>query len=197
MLFRSCSLNLFLAPLYSVGMPYMEKIIFGVSDQLYGISEGFVGAGMIIGALLSGITGKKFPFTRLHNYFYLLILLVGAMGFCGLPFLVTGTGPSYISYGLFTASAFCFAVLLAIVNILCMTYMQSEIPMEYMGKSMALIIAMSNALFPVGQLIFGGLYDTFSSATWFIYLLVGICTIVITLVMRNMIHKAFPKNVIL
>lgn len=190
----SSSINLFLAPIYSVGMPYMEKIIFRVSDQLYGISEGLVGAGMIIGALLAGTMSKKLPFYRLHIYFYALILMIGFMGACGLPLLLTTSRPSYLSYGIFTASGFCFSLLLAIINILCMTYLQTEIPMTYMGKSMALIIAMANALYPVGQVIFGGLYDVFSHITWIIYILVGICTLVVTLVMRDMIHKVFPKT---
>ena len=30
----ACSFNLFLTPVYTVGYPYMEKIVFGVSDQL-------------------------------------------------------------------------------------------------------------------------------------------------------------------
>lgn len=58
----SCCLNLFLTPIYTVGVPYLEKIVFGVSDQLYGISEGFVGAGMIVGALVVAPLSKKFLF---------------------------------------------------------------------------------------------------------------------------------------
>ncbi len=190
----SSSINLFLAPIYSVGMPFMEKIIFGVSNELYGISEGFVGAGMIIGAVLAGVVAKKYPFAKMHVYFYTIILLVAVMGICGLPIILGTSGPSYVSYVLFTASGFLFAAILAVVNILCMTYMQMEIPMAHMGKCMALIIAMSNALFPVGQLIFGVLYDTFASATWFIYILVGLCTIVITVIMQSTIRKAFPAT---
>ena len=172
----------------------MEKIIFGVSNELYGISEGFVGAGMIIGAVLAGVVAKKYPFAKMHVYFYTIILLVAVMGICGLPIILGTSGPSYVSYVLFTASGFLFAAILAVVNILCMTYMQMEIPMAHMGKCMALIIAMSNALFPVGQLIFGVLYDTFASATWFIYILVGLCTIVITVIMQSTIRKAFPAT---
>ncbi len=191
----SSSFNLFLAPLYSVGMPYMEKIIFNVTDQMYGISEGFVGAGMIIGALLTGIAAKKIPFYRLHKYFYVLILAVGFMAVSALPVIMSGSGVSFASYVIFTGCAFIFASMLAIINILCMTYMQTEIPMELMGKSMALIIAMSNSLYPVGQLIFGGLYNSFSGTTWIIYIMVGILTMGVTIITRHMLIKEFPQKI--
>ncbi len=196
MILISCSFNLFLTPIYTVGLPFMEKIIFRVSDQLYGISEGLVGAGMIGGAVLTGIIAKKVPFEKLYYYFCGIIVLVLGMGVSALPFLVSVSGPSMVSYVVFTACGFLFAFLLAIINILCMTYMQKEIPMEYMGKSMALIMAMPTALMPVGQLIFGGLYDAFASYTWMIYILVALCATVSTVVTYRMIKKAIGNGML-
>ena len=194
MLLVSCSFNLFLTPIYTVGVPFMEKIIFGVSDQLYGISEGCVGAGMIIGALLTGIMSKKLPFTKLYCYFYALIALVLGMGACALPGILNPQGVSILSYVLFTCSGFFFAVVLAIINILCMTYMQLEIPMEFMGKSMALITALSTALMPIGQIIFGGLYDVFADKTFIIYVIVALFCAISTLVTYRMIKTALADG---
>lgn len=121
-----------------------------------------------------------------------MILLICVMGICPLPFIMADSGISFVSYILFTMGAFGFSAMIAIVNILCMTYLQKEIPMEFMGKAMALIIAMSNALYPVGQVIFGGLYDYFTSNTWVVYMIVSLCTIIVTLFMRTIIKKEFP-----
>lgn len=193
----SCSFNLFLTPVYTVGVPFMEKIIFGVSDQLYGISEGCVGAGMIIGALLCGIISKKVTFDKLYYYFYVLIALIIGMGACSLP-IVLGTGDvSYLSYGLFTGIGFLFAVVLAIINIMCMTYMQLEIPMELMGKAMALVTAASTALMPVGQVVFGLLYDAFAAMTWVIYILVAVFCTIATIVTYRMIHRAVAEGTLI
>lgn len=186
----SCSFNLFLSPIYSVGVPFMEKIIFGVSDQLYGISEGCVGAGMILGAVLTSVVAKKLPFPKIYCYFNMLTALVLGMGFCALP-IILGVGEvSYLSYILFTCIGFCFSFVLAIINILCMTYMQMEIPMEFMGKSMAMVTALSMALMPIGQIVFGMLYDLFAAKTWIIYILVAICCIISTIVTYRLMKKA-------
>lgn len=190
MILISCSLNLFLAPLFSVGFPFMEKIIFGVSDELYGISEGFVGIGMILGALCTGFLSKKLPFSKLHIYFTIIILFILGMGVCGLPGILNTTGTSYASYVLFTLFGMLFSLVMAIINILCMTYLQLEIPMELMGKSMSLVSALSTALLPLGQLIFGGLYDLCTSFVWILYVFAGLLCGVITVITRHLIQKA-------
>lgn len=194
MILVSCSLNLFLTPIYTVGLPFMEKIIFGVSDQLYGISEGFIGAGMIVGALLTGLISRVLPFRKLHCYFWFISALVLGMGITTLPAILGQGDTSYLSYVLITAIGFFFAVTLAVVNILCMTYMQREIPQDYMGKSMALITAVSTALMPVGQVIFGGLYDVFADCTYILYGLVGLLSVIATLVTRHLIRKAVKSG---
>lgn len=194
MIVISSSLNLFLTPVYSVGMPYMEKIVFGVSDQLYGFAEGLVGAGMIIGALITSVISKKIPFEKLYKYFYAVTFSIVIMGACTLPVIMSATGPSYTSYVMFTASAFILSVAISIVNILCMTYLQKEIDIKYMGKAMALTIAMSNSLYPLGQIFIGGLYNIFSSALWFTYAIITICALVITVIMKGMLVKEFPER---
>lgn len=190
MILVASSFNLFLTPIYTVGLPFMEKLIFGATDQMYGISEGVVGAGMVVGALLLGVISKKFPFQKLYCYFYLLIFLVLGMGACAVPGILSKNGTSYLSYGLFTCIGFIFAMVLALVNILCMTYMQLEIPMEYMGKCMALITACSTALMPIGQIVFGRLYDIFKSTTWVIYIIVAMCCVVLTCITTRLIRQA-------
>lgn len=189
----SCLLNLFLSPIYSVGVPYIEKIVFGVSDQLYGISEGLVGAGMILGALLVGPLSKKIPIQKLYFYFIMITALVIGMGVTTLDVLLSPSGVSYLSYVIFTAIGFLFAICLANVNISFMTYLQLETPNELMGKTMALTGALSTALMPVGQILFGVLYEVLASKLLLIYLLVAALNIVATIFLKKIVCK-LPKD---
>ena len=193
-LMMACSFNLFLTPIYTVGYPYMEKVIFGVSAELYGISEGIMGAGMIVGALLTGIMSKKLPFWKLHKYFYFIIVFIVGLGIATLPFVRDESGVSYLSYWLFTGIGFLFAAVLAVINIMCMTFMQLEIPMEYMGKAMALVTSLSMAFMPVGQLIFGKLYDIFATSTWWIYAIVTVLSLILTLVTKMLLGRAIENG---
>lgn len=192
----SCSFNLFLTPIYTVGLPFMEKIIFNVSDQMYGISEGFVGAGMIVGAILTSVVSKKIPFKKLHYYFVVITALILAMGSCALPGIMNENGVSFLSYVLFTAFGFLFALLLAIINILCITYMQLEVPQEMMGKTMSVVSSLSIALMPVGQILFGGIYDLLSSSTWLIYVIVTALSFITTLITRRLIKNAVHNGML-
>lgn len=190
MILVSCSLNLFLTPIYTVGVPFIEKIVFGVSNQLYGISEGCMGAGMIIGALFVGILSKKLSFQKFHYYFIILAILIIGMGICTLPFLCNTNRVCYLSYILFTIIGFLFAFILAIINITCMTFMQLEIPIQYMGKAMALVTSLATALMPIGQIIFGGLYDSLSTMTYLIYFGVALLSLLATIGIYRLLHSS-------
>lgn len=174
MLLVSCSFNLFLSPIYSIGVPYIEKVVFGVSNQLYGISEGFVGLGMITGALLVNVLSRKLTVTKLHCYFLFLVILILGMGATTLPFIMEENAISYLSYSIFTFIGFLFSVCLAVINVLCITFVQIETPIAMMGKIMALVTSLSLALMPVGQILFGTLYEIFSGSEMIIYLIVAV-----------------------
>lgn len=184
----SGALNLFLSPIYSVGVPYIEKIVFGVSDQLYGISEGCVGLGMIVGAMLVGPLSKMFPIGKMHYYFNVLTLLILAMGATTLPGILAQSGVSFLSYVLFTCIGFVFVICLANVNISFMAYLQLETPNELMGKTMALTGSLSMALMPIGQIIFGGLYEAFDGQLMMIYILVALLNIATTIILKKILR---------
>lgn len=187
-LLLSCALNLFLTPIYTVGIPFLEKIVFGVSDQLYGISEGIIGAGLIIGALLAGPLSKKIPLPKLHVYFVFLTLLILGMGATTLPGIRSTTGVSYLSYGIFTCMGFLFAFILSNVNISFMTYLQLETPQALMGKTMALTGALSTALMPLGQILFGTLYEIAGEQFMVIYLFVAMLNVTATVILKKVLE---------
>ncbi len=172
----------------------MEKIIFQVSDELYGISEGLADSGMILGALFAQMLSKKIPFGKIYLYFLPFIFLIPGMGICALPGVMNPSGTSYFSYGIFTLCSFPFALIVAVVNIVCMTYFQTEIPAEYMGKSMAGINALSMILMPAGQVIFGWLYDAFSQMSFLLYLLVSAFCCIASVITRRILLWAELAN---
>lgn len=190
MIIISSCLNLFLTPVYTVGIPYIEKIIFGVSSQLYGISQGLIGLGMILGALMINLLSKKYPISKIYYYFAVLAFLVFAMGLTTLPALRSGISLPYAAYGVFTLIGFLFAFFLAGINIMFMTFLQLETPVEIMGKIMALATSLSAAFMPIGQIIFGLLYERFSACAYIIYIFVTIITLSITYIIYRLITSS-------
>ncbi|MBC3889534.1 MFS transporter [Acetobacterium paludosum] len=174
LLFIAAGINLFMTPLYTVGVPYVEKIVLGVSNQLYGTSEAILGIGMIVGAMLSTTIAKYNPFEKLHRLFVFMGLGILGMGLCLTPWIL---GSTITAYGLFTFFGFILMFFVANVNIQSLTFIQQQVPPNLMGKTMALTSALSTAFMPIGQVLFGQLYDKLSSGLIGIYILVMILSL--------------------
>lgn len=171
-LFICAGINLFMTPLYTVGVPYVEKITMGISNELYGISEAILGIGMIFGAILSPMIARYNPFEKIHRLFLLIGIGILGMGLCLTPWLMNSSPFHLTAYGLFTFFGFILMFFIANVNIQSLTFIQLQVPQNQMGKTMALTTALSTAFMPVGQILFGQLYDKLNSVLIIIYILV-------------------------
>ncbi|AFA50002.1 MFS transporter [Acetobacterium woodii] len=171
-LFICAGINLFMTPLYTVGVPYVEKITMGISNELYGISEAILGVGMIFGALLSPLIARHNPFEKIHRLFLLMGIGILGMGFCLTPWLMDNSPTPLTAYGFFTFFGFILMFFVANINIQALTFIQLQVPQNQMGKTMALTTALSTVFMPVGQILFGQLYDHLNSELIVIYILV-------------------------
>lgn len=152
------AINLFLVSMISVGLPYMIKITLGLSSQHFGFSEGFLGAGAIAGGFLVSILAKKLKIDKVH-----LILLSTVLVFIPVVFAVSTTAVPLISYGIICVCCFIFMMLATILNIQVFTYLQAITPNNLLGKVSSLIVTMALLAQPLGQSIYGVLFDVFAN----------------------------------
>lgn len=189
----AAGINLFLTPLYIVGVPYLEKVVFHVSDNLYGISEGCIGAGMIVGSTLVGIFSKVLSIHKVPQFFFLLSIIIILMGSPTLGFLCKQEGINYTSYILLTLFGILFALCIAIIDIISISFIQLVTPQEKMGKIMALAIAFSSALLPIGSVLFGFLYEVFAGKLFILYIVVGIIALGTARFISYLLKKEAPS----
>lgn len=116
-----------------------------------------------------------------------MTILILGMGLTTISGIKAINGVSYLSYVVFTAIGFVFAFCLVNVNISFMTYLQIETPNDLMGKTMALTGALSTALMPIGQIIFGALYEALNQNLLLIYLMVALLNIITTIVLKKIL----------
>lgn len=188
MLLISASFNLFLTPLYTIGLPYVEKILFHVSNQLYGISEACIGIGILTGSMIVTLVTKRFPLEKFHNYFYYLAGVVALMGSATL-LMVGSHQTQYLPFVLFTFIGFLFAIGVSVINILGITYMQQETPQDKMGRVMALVTSFSSALLPLGQILFGGFYNGLHQFVFPIYAVCAAICILLSIVVKRLLTR--------
>ncbi len=159
-----------------VGFPYLVRSVLGLSAKHYGIAESAMGIAAILGGLSVGLLGKKLKIDKL----YMMMLI---LGLCLLPIggILLFSYSTLVKY-IILVLAFCICqIACSIFSIYSITVIQERTPHHLSGKVMAFIVTISMCAQPLGQLLFGFLFDAFSNSTYFVLIPSGIVVSVISL----------------
>jgi len=183
MIFTSGLYNLFLVPIFSVGAPYIIKVTLGMSSQVYGIAEGAIALGMIVGAMIVSMKPQCFHVRRVYRVLYASCLCMFMMG--GVLFLPADSesGRWLITIG-FTLFASGIMVVLGIANVITAAFTQTAVPSHMLGKISAYGLAFATFCVPLGQLLFGMFLEFMSDHVAWIVILSSLLTLGVTLIVR-------------
>ncbi len=155
--------NLILSAMMLVGIPVIVVQILGMSDTAIGITQGAMGLGGFAGGIIAGAAAGKI---RLKNGYVFLIICSLAAFFMGIP--VLEAIPKNIGYFLITAISFGAMCASAMFSVSMMTVVQQQTPPNLLGKIMAVVIAVSGCSQPVGQAVYGVLFDVLAGKSYLI-----------------------------
>src|SRR5699024_3097371 len=137
-----------------VGLPYLVRTVLGLSAEHYGAAESAMGAAAVAGSLCAGLTARRFRPVYLAGIFFgfgVCLLAAGAVFPAGLPVF----GCYLVLLAAFCACQFgC-----SLFSTCAITLIQQRTPPELMGKIMSCVFTLSLCAQPVGQLVYGGLFD--------------------------------------
>lgn len=170
-------LNLFFTPLFIVGVPIILRVTMESGNTLYGIGMGSIDLATILGALMMGYFATKLRIHNLYVWVFVMALLVFPMAIAVLPPLLQLS--FYPSYVIFIGCAIAIAMMMTVISIYVMTLVQKETPNEKMGKVMAMMMAVSQCMAPLGQIGYGFLFEDFRSQIYIPILM--ICVVVLLL----------------
>ena len=153
------SLNLFLAGLYTVGLPYLVKVHLGLSDLLYSYSQAALGIGSILGGLLPALLGQRMPIRR--SFWYLLGVTVLLLP---MALVLAVRVPALTAYGVIAASSLAGMACVAAFNVSSLTFFQKSVPAGLLGKVSSFANAISTCALPLGQALYGALFEV--AAPW-------------------------------
>ncbi|ERI93374.1 transporter, major facilitator family protein [Clostridiales bacterium oral taxon 876 str. F0540] len=148
------SLNFFLGFSVTVPLPYIINSVLKLNSKAFGIIQGAVPVGMIIGALCVKKISERVSYTKLLKK--LSIILSLSMLLIGLPILFNGLhflSSAYMVYYCIVMTAFGFAI--ALIDIPISYLMQITIPEEFRGRVMSIGISIGKTLLPAALLISG------------------------------------------
>ena len=181
------AINLFLSSLMIIGLPVIVTQVLGFSEQqgnqLYGYSQGALAAGSLLGGLLAGVLSQKL---KVKSAYKLLFFSAAALIPMGISLMLGA--PAMTSYLIIVVCCFIMMIMASIFNILMLSYVQRVTPTHLVGKIISCIMAISMCASPLGQALYGWLFQAFEGYEYAIMLACAAVSTGIALYSRKAFH---------
>jgi MFS family permease len=153
--------NMALSSMILIGLPVLIMQTLAMDGSRLGIAQGALMVGGLVGGVLAGATGKKLPIHKIH--WLLLICSVSIMPM-GMAFFLDLS--EFTTYSVIVATMPITMAAGTLFSILLMSFVQTQTPIETIGKVMSFIVALTLCAQPIGQLLYGALFERFAEMPW-------------------------------
>ncbi|WP_302396861.1 MFS transporter [Eggerthella sinensis] len=154
LIFLVAGINVSLTAFILIGAPVIVTQILGLPNQYMGFAEGAMALGGLAGGISVGVFARRLKLDRAP-----LFLLVAAVSLLPIAVILGVSMDAFVAYGILLASLFVAMACATMFSIQSISFVQLETPGHLVGKVIALIMSLANCAQPVGQLIYGGLFD--------------------------------------
>ena len=159
-----------------VGLPFLVRTVLGFNAKYYGAAESALAVATILGSIAAGVLAEKL---KIHK----LSVLLASMGIFIIPAGIVFILPvnAMIKYGV-TVVSFCgMQAVISIFSIFAVSLIQQRTPNHLIGKVMAYTSTVTLCVQPIGQIVYGFLFDRFYSAVYFVLIPTGIIVCIVGL----------------
>lgn len=171
-------MNLTLNPTFTIGIPYIAKMVLKVSDLHLGMLQTIAFIGTMLGPIMAGIVSKKISLNKIFCIATLTTgLLIGYMSLNSTDLYISLFNSNLVPYISFAIAALMISAVITIMNISFFTLIQKEVPLEMMGRVNSVIGTTVMGAIPLGQILFGYMFDKVAG-----YLPLMISSMVITII---------------
>ena len=159
-----------------VGLPFLVRTVLGFNPKYYGAAESALAVATILGSIAAGVLAEKL---KIHKLSVLLATLGIFIIPAGIVFLLPVN--AMIKYGV-TVVSFCgMQAVISIFSIFAVSLIQQRTPNHLIGKVMAYTSTVTLCVQPIGQIVYGFLFDRFYSAVYFVLIPTGIIVCIVGL----------------
>ena len=146
--------NLVLSAALIGGIPVAVVQVLGMSDLRLGVTQAAMGLGGLFGGVLAALLGERLRLRRGSALLLAASLTAVGMGAALLP----GADAS-AAWKMVTAMSFAIMVLSTLLVVVLSAAVQRQTPPDLLGKVMAFIMAVTNCASPLGQAVYGALFE--------------------------------------
>lgn len=165
--------NFVMSPFFSVGFIVVIKDVLTATDYHYGMSQTVIAISMISAPIVVSMLAKRIKIGKLCvigffsvSALILLISIIPTSFF--LDLFASYNGP----FAIFMVLSFGIGISITIINISISTLFSQVVPIEAMGRTSTTLNLLITISIPLGQIIFGFLFDTI--ATYYVIMLCGL-----------------------
>lgn len=180
------SVNLILSSLIIIGLPVvvMQQLDFPSNEasRLYGYMQAILAVGGLIGGIGAGILGDKLKISHSWKEIGFAGILVVPMGIV----LMADCSP-YLAYMVLAAAGLIIMAFASIYSIQMLSYIQLTVPQEMMGKVISWVIAAATCAQPLGQIIYGFLFEQAGKGSWGIFYAAAVFSTIIAFYTRKIV----------
>ncbi len=182
------SSNLLLISLIMIALPVLitQRLGFAldIANRLYGYSQGIVATGAVLGGLLAGVLSKKLK-AKVSP-----LLLIG----CALSILLEGIALQMLRtpmaiYIILLISSGLLLMLQTLFQIQMSTYMQLLTPKDLIGKVISCFMCIVIGTIPLGQFIYGFVFEHIGHFTYAPFYMASLIMIVISVFSRSIFYE--------
>ena len=186
--FAIAAINMILSALMIVGLPVIVTQRLGfdseLANRMYGYAEGAMAMGSLCGGMGAGLLAKKL---KSRNGY--LLVLYDALTIVPIGLAIMLPIPTMVSYVIILVSCFVMMFLATLFSIQIMSYLQIIVLAEMIGKVISCAMCIGMCASPIGQAIYGGLFEMLKENVFVLFFVAAALTVVLALAMK----KAFLK----
>lgn len=188
-----CGINMFLAAMIMVAMPYLVTEVFHLeaaqANRLYGFAQGALAAGGLAGGVGAGVFADRLAIHKAGNLVISCALFVFPVSVSMMLF-----SSGIINYIVITACGFSIMVCSAMFTVQMMSFIQAETPQHLIGKVIAAIFTVSMCVQPLGNALYGVLFEVCKGFEYAVILFSGVVSLGIAVCTRS-IFQGFSQAV--
>lgn len=184
LLFLAALSRFFVMGIAMVGLPFIVRTILELDARYYGGAESAMAVATILGSIAAGILTGKLKNEKLW-------IVLAMIGICiipaGLVFLFPlGAVFRYVV----NVAAFCgMQAAISIFSVFAVSVIQQNTPDHLLGKMMAYTSAITMCAQPVGQMVYGFLFDGCREAVFRVLIPTGVIVAAIGVGARRVLEK--------
>ena len=168
--------NLVLSALMIIGLPVVvvQALDFAPKEasRLYGCLQALIAVGGLSGGMSAGVFSKKLAIEKSWKLLEVAAILLMPMGA-----VLALDVPSLAAYGVLAVTGMLIMATTSVYTIQVMSYIQVSVPADMVGKVIAWIIALTTCALPVGQVVYGILFEQLAEALAVIFLAAALLTL--------------------